>query len=73
MGRSSRTVQGGWASHSARYPGVTTSRLTPFEGPVWDREGKLRIEHGVVPPLLELQRMHWLESSVEELNPLPEG
>ncbi len=51
---------------------VREDRLTPFEGPVWDRDGVLRIDHNVVPPLLELQRMTWLESSVEELNPLPE-
>ena len=37
-----------------------------------EEDGNLRIDHGVQPPLLELQRMHWLESSVEELNPLPE-
>ncbi|MBR5701463.1 MAG: hypothetical protein IKX47_03275, partial [Oscillospiraceae bacterium] len=52
---------------------VREDRLAPFEGPVWDRDGVLRIDHGVQPPLLELQRMHWLESSVEELNPLPEN
>lgn len=49
---------------------VREGRLHPFQGPVWDDQGELRIEHGVVPPLAELQRMHWLESSVVELNPL---
>ena len=52
---------------------VREDRLEPFEGPVWDKDGNLRIDHGVQPPLLELQRMHWLESSVEELNPLEEA
>ncbi len=48
---------------------VRENRLHPFEGPVWDDQGVLRIDHGVVPPLLELQRMTWQESAVTELNP----
>ncbi len=49
---------------------VRENRLHPFEGPVWDDQGVLRIDHGVVPPLLEIQRMTWQESAVRELNPL---
>ena len=53
---------------------VREGRVHPFEGPVWDNAGSLRIEHGVIPSLLDVQRMTWLESSVMELNPLqPEG
>ena len=47
---------------------VRENRLHPFEGPVWDDQGILRIDHGVVPPLLELQRMTWQESAVTEVN-----
>ncbi len=47
---------------------VRDNRLHPFEGPVWDDQGILRIDHGVVPPLLELQRMTWQESAVTEVN-----
>ena len=47
---------------------VREDRLSPFEGPVWDDEGVLRIDSGVVPPLLEIQRMSWLESAVTEVN-----
>ncbi len=47
---------------------VRENRLHPFEGPVWDDQGVLRIDEGVVPPLLELQRMTWQESAVTELN-----
>lgn len=49
---------------------VREGRCHPFEGPVWDDQGILRIDHGVVPPLQELQRMTWQESSVTELNPV---
>ena len=49
---------------------VRENRVHPFEGPVWDDQGVLRIDHGVVPPLLEIQRMTWQESAVSELNPL---
>lgn len=48
---------------------VREGRVNPFEGPVWDTDGVLRIDQGVTPPLMELQRMHWLERSVTELNP----
>ena len=51
---------------------VREGRVHPFEGPVWDDKGILRIEHGVVPSLLDVQRMTWQESSVTELNPLTE-
>ena len=47
---------------------VRENRLHPFEGPIWDDQGVLRIDEGVVPPLLELQRMTWQESAVSELN-----
>jgi hypothetical protein len=47
---------------------VRENRLHPFEGPIWDDQGVLRIDEGVVPPLLELQRMTWQESAVTELN-----
>lgn len=49
---------------------VREGRLHPFEGPVWDDHGVLRIEQGIIPPLSEVQRMTWSESSVRELNPL---
>ncbi len=48
---------------------VREERVHPFEGPVWDDQGVLRIDSGVVPPLLETQRMTWMERSVTELNP----
>jgi len=48
---------------------VREDRVHPFEGPVWDDQGILRIDHNVIPPLQELQRMTWQESSVTELNP----
>lgn len=51
---------------------VLEDRLHPFEGPVWDDEGVLRIDPGVVPSLLDVQRMTWQEKSVTELNPVTE-
>lgn len=49
---------------------VREGRIQPFEGPVWDTDGVLRIEKGTIPTLLDSQRMHWLEQSITELNPL---
>lgn len=49
---------------------IREGKLQPFEGPVWDSEGVLRIEKGTIPTLLDSQRMHWLEQSITELNPL---
>lgn len=49
---------------------VTTTNFNPFEGPVYDNTGKLRIEKGYVPTLMEIHNIKWLERSVRELNPL---
>lgn len=49
---------------------IREDRLNPFEGPVWDDQGVLRIDHGVVPALQDIQRMTWQESAVTELNPI---
>jgi len=38
--------------------------LNPFEGPVYDTKGILRFEHNYLPTLIEIQRIHWHESSV---------
>jgi hypothetical protein len=42
--------------------------LHPFEGPINDNEGNLRIEGGVAPTLMEIQEMDWLAYSVRELD-----
>ncbi|MDR0818751.1 MAG: BMP family ABC transporter substrate-binding protein [Oscillospiraceae bacterium] len=42
--------------------------LHPFEGPINDNEGNLRIEGGVTPTLMEIQEMDWLAYSVRQLN-----
>jgi basic membrane protein A len=47
---------------------VWKDKLSVFEGPVWDDSGELRIENGEVPPLIEIQRMCWFESSVKEIS-----
>ncbi len=47
---------------------VWKDKLNIFEGPVWDDSGELRIESGEVPPLIDIQRMCWFESSVKEIN-----
>ncbi|NMA36723.1 MAG: BMP family ABC transporter substrate-binding protein [Papillibacter sp.] len=47
---------------------IWSDKISPFEGPVWDNEGNLRIESGKIPQLIEIQRINWLESSVRELN-----
>lgn len=49
---------------------VTNTNFNPFEGPVYDNTGKLRIEKGYVPTLMEIHEIKWLERSVRELNPL---
>ena len=47
---------------------IWSDKLNPFEGPIWDNEGNLKIEGGKTPQLIEIQRINWLESSVRELN-----
>lgn len=47
---------------------VRKNRINPFEGPVYDNNGALRIEEGYVPTLMEIQEMNWYESSIINLN-----
>ena len=49
---------------------VTDTNFNPFEGPVYDNAGQLRIEKGYVPTTMEIHSITWLERSVRELNPL---
>jgi len=49
---------------------ITQTNFNPFEGPVYDNTGKLRIEKGYTPTLMEIHEIKWLERSVRELNPL---
>mgnify|MGYP004524838077 FL=1 len=49
---------------------INNTNFNPFEGPVYDNSGRLRIEKGVAPSLMEIQEIAWFESSVRELNPV---
>ena len=46
---------------------VIEGRLRPFEGPVTDNGGVLRIEAGAVPPLMQIQHINWLDESIRKL------
>ena len=46
---------------------VVEGRLRPFEGPVYDNTGVQRIEPGVVPPLMLIQHVSWLDESIRKL------
>ncbi|MDR2359837.1 MAG: BMP family ABC transporter substrate-binding protein [Oscillospiraceae bacterium] len=41
--------------------------IHPFEGPVTDVNGNLRIDWGEVPTLMEIQEMDWLVYSIEKI------
>ena len=47
---------------------IKNTNFNPFEGPVYDNTGKLRIEKGYVPTLMEIHAIDWYERSVRELN-----
>lgn len=47
---------------------IRKNRINPFEGPVYDDSGVLRIDEGYVPTLMEIQEMKWYERSIVGLN-----
>jgi basic membrane lipoprotein Med (substrate-binding protein (PBP1-ABC) superfamily) len=46
---------------------LDSGRVHPFTGPVYDREGDVRIEPYHTPTLAEIQSMNWLVESVVEM------
>lgn len=47
---------------------IRENRINPFEGPIYDNNGALRIDEGYAPTLMEIQEMNWYESSIVGLN-----
>lgn len=47
---------------------IKENRINPFEGPIIDNKGVLRVDFGHVPTLMEIQEMNWYESSIVGLN-----
>jgi basic membrane lipoprotein Med (substrate-binding protein (PBP1-ABC) superfamily) len=46
---------------------MKSGSIHPFEGPVTDIDGNLRIDWGAVPTLMEIQEMDWLVYSIEKI------
>lgn len=47
---------------------IIEGRYNPFEGPVHDDKGILRIEPYKTPSLMQIQHIHWFEQSVRKLD-----
>ena len=46
---------------------VREGRYNPFEGPIYDDKGALRIEPHTVPSLMQIQNIRWFEESVSKI------
>lgn len=46
---------------------VREGRYNPFEGPIYDDKGVLRIEPHTVPSLMQIQNIRWFEESVSKI------
>jgi len=42
--------------------------LHPFEGPIYDNQGNLRVDWGDIPTLMEIQEMSWYTYSIRGVN-----
>jgi hypothetical protein len=47
---------------------LKSGALHPFEGPIRDNHGVMRVADGEVPALMQIQEMDWLTYSIEQLN-----
>jgi basic membrane lipoprotein Med (substrate-binding protein (PBP1-ABC) superfamily) len=47
---------------------IKENRINPFEGPIYDNQGNMRIDWNYVPTLMEIQEMDWYESCVSGIN-----
>jgi len=45
---------------------ITKTSLHPFFGPIRDTDGKIRVEKGDIPSLLDIQNMRWLCDIIED-------
>lgn len=47
---------------------IRENRINPFEGPIYDNKGNMRIDWSYVPTLMEIQEISWYESTVTGIN-----
>ncbi len=46
---------------------IVSGQIHPFEGPMTDRDGVLRVEKDDVPSLIEIQNMDWMLDTITEV------
>lgn len=54
---------------AARKQAMISGKFEPFQGPIYDRDGKLRVAKGDAIPLPQLLSMNWWVKGVEGENP----
>ncbi len=47
---------------------IKENQINPFEGPIFDNLGTMRIDWNYVPTLMEIQQINWYESAITGIN-----